>query len=266
MKLNIKSTVIVLLLTTCLLASQAAAVFAGMETSNFKGSDCTDNETAAAAIDYVMTKHEHKQRFGEPGQCWGYAERVKNTMSDETKTSYYKGLRFTKSSFKDKCLGIKAGTHIRFSHGSTFNGGSGHSVSLLKVSEKQVIWADNNYSWDNTVCYYKGSLNDFYNCYGQYEYINMVSKPVSYKTYTSPKLAVAGKSKKAELSWMKVKKADFYKVYRAYSKSGDYKLISETENTGFIDKEAKTDRKVYYKVKAVWEDGGKYSAAESCNL
>lgn len=268
MKSKFRFTLTVLLSTLCLLISTGGLAFAGMETSNFNGKDCTENDTAAATIDYVMAKYEHRQWFSEPGQCWGYAEKVRTTVADESKTSYYKGLRFTKSNFKEKCLNIKAGTHIRFSHGSTFNGGSGHSVSLLKVSDKQVIWADNNYSWDNTVCYYKGSLNDFYECYGQYEYINMISRPTSYKEYKKPLLAVKPfhSKEKVKLAWTYSKKADEYQVFRSYSKSGDYELIATTENTNYFDETAKTDKKVFYKVKAVWEQGSKMSNYAACTL
>lgn len=266
MKSKIKSTVMILLLTTALLITQAVVAFGGSETSRFDGKDCTDNQYAAASIDYVMAKYQHKKNFNGPGQCWGYAEKVKETLADDVKTTTYKGLRFTKAAFKKRCEDVKAGTHIRFSHGSTLNGGYGHSVVLLKVSDKQVIWADNNYYWNNTVAYYKGSLDDFYREYGQYEYINMIAKPTSYRTYVTPKLAITEKGSNAALAWTKTKKADIYKVYRAYSQDGDYKLIAKTEKTNFVDDTAKKNKKVYYKVKAVWEDGSKTSSNESCKL
>lgn len=267
---KIKSTVIRLLLTTilitALLFSTAAVTFAGSETNRFDGADCTENEYAAATIDYIMAKYQHKKNFDGPGQCWGYAEKIKDTLADDVKTTTYNGLRFTKAAFTKKCLDVKAGTHIRFSHGSRLNPGSGHSVVLLKVSEKQVIWADNNYCWDNKVAYYKGSMNDFYREYAQYEYINMIARPTSYKMYQSPMLAIEAKTEKAQLSWMKLKKAELYKVYRSYSKDGTFTQIAETEDTSFTDKEAKSGKTVYYKVKAAWEDGSKTSSVQSCKI
>lgn len=268
MKLNIKSTIIVLLSTLVLVISAGGVAFAGSESSNFDGRDCTDDTVGASTIDYIMAKYQHKKVYDGPGQCWGYAEKVKETLADKVKTTTYNGLRFTKSSFKTRCLNVKAGTHIRFSHGSSLNGGYGHSVVLLKVTDKQVIWADNNYYRNNTVSYYKGTMNDFYREYGQYEYINMIAKPTCYKEYSSPKLAVQAKPSKdeAELSWLSCKNAEGYRVYRSYSKDGDYQMIAETEKTNFVDDTVKKNKTVYYKVRAFWEGGSKISNNESCKL
>lgn len=54
-----------------------------------------------------------------------------------------------------------------------------------------------------------------------------------------------------KLTWDKVANADSYKIYRATSKSGTYKLIGETTIGSFIDTGTKAGVKRYYKVAAI---------------
>ena len=267
MKRKLLTALLTVILSVTALPFFTAEAEAYSEGATYRGSDCTDNENAAAAIDYLMGRYPHGKAFDSAGTCWGYAVKVNDLLADDNKTSYYNGLRFTKANFKKKCLDAKAGTHIRFSHGSSFNGGYGHSVVLLRVDENKVIWADNNYYAYNTVCYYQGTMNDFYKCYGQYEYINMVSKPTKYKSYVTPRVAakVLQPSGNIRLTWLKSASASGYQIYRSASKDGDYKLIAEVENDTFryTDDTGKKGKTVWYKVKAVRENGSKTSAAVS---
>ena len=268
MKRKILTAVLAVCLSVTALPFATVEADAYSEGATYRGSDCTDNENAEAAIDYLMARYPHGKAFDSAGTCWGYAVKINELLADDNKTSYYNGLRFTKANFKKKCLNAKAGTHIRFSHGSSFNGGYGHSVVLLKVDEDKVIWADNNYYAYNTVCYYQGTMNDFYRCYGQYEYINMVSKPTKYKVYITPRVAakVLKPSGNIRLTWLRSSGAEGYQIYRSYSKDGDYKLIGEVEGDTYryTDDSVKSGKKAWYKVRAVRENGNKMSSVISC--
>lgn len=268
MKKKLFISLMVVVLTVIVLPFSTEDVNANSESANFSGSTCTSDDNAAATIDYVKSEYKHMSRYTGPGQCWGYAEKVKDMLASANNTKYYTGLKNTTSNFKKKCMGIKAGSHIRFSHGSSFNGWSGHSVALLKVTKDQVIWADNNYYSSNIVSYYKGTLSDFMKCYGQYGYINMVSETTKFKTYATPKLSVTANHSagKIKLTWLAVKGAKKYEVYRSYSKKGEYTQIAEVETANYTDDSVQAGKTTYYKVKAIKESGMKSSSIESAKL
>lgn len=268
MKKRLLISLMVFVLTVIILPFNTEEVNANSESANFSGSTCTSNDNAAATIDYVKSEYKHMSRYTGPGQCWGYAEKVKEMLASSNSTKYYTGLKNTTANFKKKCLNIKAGSHIRFSHSMYFNGGYGHSVSLLKVTKDQVIWADNNYYGSNIVSYYKGTLSDFMKCYGQYGYINMVSETTAFKTYTTPKLSVTANQSagKIKLTWLAVKGAETYQVYRSYAKKGEYTQIAEVTAANYTDDSVKKGATAYYKVKAVKDAGFKTSSVESAKL
>lgn len=56
---------------------------------------------------------------------------------------------------------------------------------------------------------------------------------------------------KPVIKWSAVSGADYYRVYRATSKSGTYKLVKSTSSTSYTDTSAKVGKKYYYKVKAM---------------
>lgn len=56
--------------------------------------------------------------------------------------------------------------------------------------------------------------------------------------------------KQIKLTWKKVDRATHYKVYRATSKDGTYKLIKTTTSTSYTNKNLTTGKTYYYKVKA----------------
>ena len=62
------------------------------------------------------------------------------------------------------------------------------------------------------------------------------------------------KSKKIKLTWNTVAAADAYEVYRKNAK-GEYKLLDVTDDSTFVDKNVKKDRRYYYKIKALIEQG-----------
>ncbi len=67
------------------------------------------------------------------------------------------------------------------------------------------------------------------------------------------KAANVAKTGKIVVSWKAVDGADEYKVYRATSKEGTYKLMKTTSNTKYTNTSATAGKKYYYKVKAVTE-------------
>ena len=64
-------------------------------------------------------------------------------------------------------------------------------------------------------------------------------------------------TKKVTVSWNKISGAHGYKLYRATSRSGSYKLVKTTSSTSFTDKSLKKGRKYYYKLKAYRKVDGK---------
>jgi fibronectin type 3 domain-containing protein len=78
----------------------------------------------------------------------------------------------------------------------------------------------------------------------------VLSKPkVSYST----PVAVGS----VKVKWSKVSGASGYKLYRATSKSGNYKLIKTTKSTSYTNKKLKNNKTYYYKVKAYRTVGSK---------
>ncbi|MGC2872861.1 fibronectin type III domain-containing protein [Ihubacter sp. mB4P-1] len=265
MKKRILTLFLICFTVFCTLPLSAEAAFAEEDMTYFTGRDCTSNKTAAATIDFVMNKYKSMSKYPGSGQCWGYAEKISSMLAASRETKYYTGLRLTEKNFKNKCLNAKAGTHIRLNREKKFNAWKGHSVVLLKVTEEQVVWADNNYAGENTVAYYSGTIEDFLWNYGQYGYINMVAKPIKYRTYSEPQVSSGADEKKGgvRLTWLKLSGCSQYEVYRSYSKSGSYKRIAKVADTNFTDNAGRLGEKAYYKVKAVKRSGSKYSNVTS---
>lgn len=222
----------------------------------FTGADCTDNKYVASTIDYIRAKHPQLSLDETYSQCFGWAEQVREILGKEFYYKEYVGLKFTKKNFLEKCKGVKAGTHLRLGYGKYYDGYDGHSVCLLKVTKDKVYWTDNNWEGYNRIAYFSGSVDDFMEEYGQYDYINMIHKVKKYKTRTTPLLTIRKiSSGKGKLYWTKTANTTKYKVYRATSKDGTYKLIKTTTKGYYADTTAKYGKTYYYKVKAVKESG-----------
>lgn len=229
----------------------------------FYGSTCTSNSSAASTINYVLAKYDQYSTYTGSGECFGWTERVCNLLAAERSTKYYDDLKFTVKNFRAKCLGLKAGAHLRLSNEKEYNPWSGHSVCLLKVTEDDVCWTDNNAVGYETIAYYRGTLEQFVARYGSFEYMNMVIKNTKYKTQVEPKLAVEKTgSGKPKLYWTKTSNTSKYKIYRSTSKNGTYKLIKTTTSKNYLDSSAKYGKKYYYKVKSV----KKYTTDKTSNI
>lgn len=72
--------------------------------------------------------------------------------------------------------------------------------------------------------------------------------------------AVNTTSGKIKLSWKKVTGAEKYKVYRATTKNGTYKLLKTTTSIGLINTSVTSGKTYYYKVRAISENSAANSA------
>lgn len=229
---------------------------------DYTGKDCTSNLTASSTIDYLMSKYKDGSTWTLGGECWGYAEKINEFLASASDTRDYTGLKNTQKNFLDKCRGVMAGTHIRFSNKKSFDGGwSGHSVVLLKVTDEQVYWTDNNYDRANTVRYYAGTVDDFYMLYGQYQYITRIKTTTKYKTYGTTKVSSRSNYEEGhiKLTWLRTTNTTKYEVLRSYTKNGTYRRIGTTTARTFSDTTAEIGRTAYYKIRSVKKSGNKTS-------
>lgn len=257
-----KRRILSVLLTMCLAVGAVSAdVFVSSAwsgiSSDFKGSDVTDDAGAAGTVDYLMQKYRDGNTWTLGGECWGYAEKINEFLAADNDIEYFKGLKNTQKNFMNKCRGVKAGTHVRFSNNKEFSSWVGHSVVLLKVTDETLYWADNNYDRANTVHYYTGTIDEFWMLYGQYAYLNMVKEPISYKEYTKPKITSKADTTSGgiKLTWLPTSDTEEYRIYRSYAKGGTYKKIASTKELTYFDHTVDLGRTVYYKVKSARSQG-----------
>lgn len=96
-------------------------------------------------------------------------------------------------------------------------------------------------------------------------YSTAIIKKTAVPTPSAPKASIA--SKGIKLSWSKVSGASGYKIYRANSKNGSYKLVKTIKKGStktWTDKSVKKKKGYYYKLVAYQKKGGKtYSSAKS---
>lgn len=220
----------------------------------FYGSDCTDNKFAASAINYIFAKYPNGTQWQGDGQCYGYALNICDILSKKQKEEHYEGLRFTKKNLLKKCKGVKAGTHLRVST-SPSDGGWGHSMVLLKVTDNKVYWTEANVRGYNNIRHYCASPETFINLY-DFTYINYVIKNTQYRIPTYPKLDGERNGKgQYRLYWTKTNNTEKYEVYRSTAKKGKYKLVKTTQKYNYTDTTAEKGKRYYYKVKAVKKNG-----------
>lgn len=98
--------------------------------------------------------------------------------------------------------------------------------------------------------------------------VSAAQKRISRPTVTASNIASSGKIK---LSWDAVDGAVKYKVYRATSKNGTYKLLITTENTSINNTSTTAGKTYYYKVRAIAETEAANSAyskvvSRTCDL
>ncbi len=76
-------------------------------------------------------------------------------------------------------------------------------------------------------------------------------------------IKLRSKDGKPRLTWKEVEGAGKYKVYRATSKNGTYKLIYTKKGTAFTNTAAKSGKTYYYKVKAIYSKSSNANSAFS---
>ncbi len=207
-----------------------------------------------AAIRYIKDMFPNNSKWIYGGQCYGYAVKINSLLGKESKVLDFNGLRATASNLKKKLMGVAPGTHVRFSNGKTFNGGRGHSVVILSTTDNGVYWTDNNgYKGYNRIGYYKSSWEKFGY---RFAYLNRVVEPTSpskvgeMKTY-----AFLGRDGSANVSWLPVKGAKNYDVYKSEGSKENFVKIGTAKSVGYVDKSADAGNKVWYKVVANTTNG-----------
>ena len=220
----------------------------------FYGSDCTDNKFASSAINYVFAKYPNGTQWKGDGQCYGYALKICDIFSKKQTEKHYNKLRFTKKNLLKTCKGVKAGTHLRVSTGPE-DGSWGHSIVLLKVTDTKVYWTEANVRGYNNIRHYCASPEKFINLY-DFTHIDYVIKNTQYRTRITPLLdSERNKKGQCRLYWTKTTNTEKYKIYRATSKNGKYKLIKTTKDYSYTDTTAKKGNRYYYIVKAIKTNG-----------
>lgn len=61
------------------------------------------------------------------------------------------------------------------------------------------------------------------------------------------------------IKWSSIKDAQYYRIYRSTSRSGEYEYLKSTSSTAYTDTSARVGKNYYYKVKSVNLDYGKFS-------
>lgn len=249
-KLLVILMTLVMVVTIIPLNTQYADAYAYRRT--FKGSECTTNSVAAATIDYITARYKLWGTWKGSGQCYGYAEKINSLLGASTYTVSCKK-KWNKTNIKNLLLNTKAGAHVRFENKVI---GMYHSIVILKCTEKEVIWTDGNYDYNNGIRYTVESFDDFVAFRNDGNtYITSVKKVKTYKYHSTPLLASKRSGTKVALYWTKVKNATSYKVYRASSEHGTYKKIGTTTKRNFVDENGPIGRKRYYKIVAVKKSG-----------
>lgn len=110
-------------------------------------------------------------------------------------------------------------------------------------------------------------------CVCDFAFSQHASSSVAYAATSSSSLSkpeIKAKSSSYEaikISWSKVSGAKKYYIYRATSKSGEYKKIAETTKLSYSDKKISQNKTYYYKVKAVnGKKTSKYSSIKSAKI
>ena len=235
------------------------------EHNTFNGEDLYEpGSLEASYVDYIQGVWKCDTRLaGRGGLCGRWSNLARAVVSASEKEKYYHGLRFNKKNFLKVCKGAKPGTKLVLGQAKSENGTVSHAIVLLKVTSKEVWWADCNWNHDNVVHYRHGTVRDFINFYhyksSKYSYLHFVVKIKKYRHYARPKIAVSEtvNDGTARVVWTKTSNTESYDVYRAPSKDGKFVRIDNTTACSYTDSTAEAGKSYYYKVAAVKKTGKK---------
>lgn len=258
----VKKTIKILIAVSFVLAAafmtntNAGYAFEG---EHFSGSECTGSKTAAAAIDYCMTKYPDNAVYTENGNNssnvtgtgFEYAKKVRQSIASESKVKKL-SLPFSEDNMKKYLLNAKVGAQVVL-----YGEEEKHSIIVLKASEGELWWTESNLYADDRIGYYRTSWDEAFQILWKFDMIEKIYLPNKYRLSEAPKAAVQAKDEGVvQLSWTKSKASKSYVIYRSNYKSKGYRKIATVSSCNYIDTNAALGVKQYYKVKTA---GGKYS-------
>lgn len=233
--------------------------------NTFTGEDLYEpGSLEASYVDYIQGVWKCDTRLSTRGALCGYWSNIVRAVfsASEREVNYY-GLRFNRKNFLSVCEGAKPGTKLVLGQAKWEDGSLSHAIVLLKVTSKEVWWADCNWNHDNVVHYRHGTVRDFINFYHyksyKYSYLHFVVKINKYRRYSSPRITESGTAYDgtARVVWTKTRGAKKYIVYRASSEKGKLRRVAVTKACSYTDDNAKRGKRYYYRVAAVDKKGKK---------
>ena len=211
----------------------------------------------------------------------------KKTQDDQNKSSWIKNIKKIEINIKDGKLAAPASfkaaragySSIKLTWKSV-TGADGYSIEKYDSSTKKYKpaytikdckTASKTITGLKTGTSYAYRIRAFhYNAECKPVYSNASASAKATPTLSKPGITkLTAGSKKITVKWTKVSGATGYKLYRATSKSGNYKLIKTTTSTYYTNKSLTKGKKYYYKVKAYRMVSGKkvyssYSSVKYC--
>ena len=130
--------------------------------------------------------------------------------------------------------------------------------TLIKTTMSSTTYTDTTAKAGKNYYYKVRALDTDTDTYSKYS--NIVNRCCD---LAKPTVSIKLNSGDPKVTWKKVSGATKYRIYRATSKNGTYKLIKTTTKTGYTDTTAKAGKTYYYKVKAIHSNSAANSAYSS---
>ncbi len=217
------------------------------------------NAKQRAILEYIYADYVNgNDVYKGAGECYGYAESIRELFGTSYKQRNY-GVRPTKKNVYKKLKNLRPGTHIRFT--AKKNGsGTAHSVCMFKITKGYIWYTDGNVDYNGAIRYTKEPLGSFCDrqLYSGRKYFVWSREPrgsIPKHSTVSVKTNASYNGPETHVSWLPVKKAKKYIVYRSAVKKSGYVKVAETKKCFYIDESQNLYGKAFYKVKAVKSSG-----------
>ena len=235
----------------------ATATISGIENKVYTGKEITQNievkfqgKTLKENEDYNISYYSNK----EVG--YGYILVTGKGLYTGTYSGKFKivpdSVKSVNANWKDK--GIK----VSWSQNSNVTGYQLYRSTSKNGTYKKIATINSN----STISYQDNSVESGKTYYYKIKTYKMVNNeeirspfsPIKTKVFMRKvELTITSYNDKAKLTWKKIENADAYQIFRATSKDGEYtriRTISGSNNLTYYDKNVKTNKKYYYKVRA----------------